>query len=194
MNEVQVKAINDIRSEGAKLLFAKKGDIGTVDCSLVPRRECHYGKLPVRWGSSNRAFWVDPIFVRLVKTGTKKLLNKGVIEKYVPSPPESGASALSVPEGMCDFHFGSNLKLIRKARGLSQEGLASAMRERGASRISQTTVSNWENRADSPPGRFLRTAADALSVPAYALFVDLTCCNVELSVDFVSKLKEVVCQ
>lgn len=191
--KIHVKAVGDIRSEGG-LLLAKDGVMGLVDPSLVPRREHHVGKLPVRWGAHKRSFWVDPIFVRPVDPETGGLLRSCRLEDHVPRPPNADTFSLEIPEGNGAFDFGSNLQKVRKARGMSQEELARGMRSLGAHRISQTTVSNWENRRDNPSGHFLRAASKALAVPAYVFFMDLDCLDVEESLSFVSELKEAICE
>jgi hypothetical protein len=190
---VYVKAVQDIFSD-AGLLLAGKGSIGFVDQTLQPRREQHYGLIPICWSQHKRSFWIKYKLLRCYNPTTRRILPAVPVSKYVPEIPAKRAFTLELPDGDGNFHFGESFTKIRKARGLSQEELAGRMRKAGLLRISQTTISNWGSRVDSPSGPFLRAAAKALKVPACVFFMDLSCENVSQIMEFVEELQEAVCE
>lgn len=181
--ELPVRAAEDIRFSGGMLL-ASAGERGVALVGLKPNRPQHYGLVPVRWHGRRRAFWIHP----------DRLKSKFKLDPCITQPP-AGELDLSIPASRNGgIAFGYNLKMFRKARGLSQSELAEAMSEAGMERISQTSISNWEHRADCPSGEFLEAAAGALDVPAFAFFVQLDCVKVEHCLEYIRDLRNDVCR
>lgn len=180
--ELPVTAVKKIKFEGGMLLAAK-GAKGVALVGMKPNRPQHYGLVPVRWHGRQRAFWLEPA-----------LLNSRYrLARCVTLAPTRELD-LSIPKGKNgEYAFGHNLKMFRRARKLSQEDLAQAMNSKGMDRISQTGISNWENRQDCPSGTFLTAAAAALGVPAFAFFIPLNCVTVVGCLEYVRNLKEHVC-
>ena len=180
--ELPVSAAVDIKFEGGMLLAAA-GTRGVALVGLKPNRPRHYGLVPVRWAGRVRAFWV----------AKEKLKSRYGLDVCTTPAPEVELN-LTIPESRIgEFSFGKNLKMFRRARGKSQEELAAAMNGVGMQRISQTSISNWENRVDCPSGHFLSAAAKALDVPAFAFFVSLECVKVEHCMEYIKGLREYLC-
>lgn len=183
MNEIRVRAAVDILFDGGVRL-AEAGAVGYAIAGMKPSRPQHYGLVPVRWAGRSRAFWVEPA----------KLECKRSLAGCVTAPPAEELD-LTIPEGAQDeISFGRNLRLFRRARGYSQAQLAREMSKLGMERISQTSVSNWENRAECPSGSFLTVAARALGVPAFAFFVRMECVKVQDTLEYVRRLEKTLCQ
>ena len=181
--DVKVSALVDICSERGMLL-AKAGTVGWAVSGLKPNRRHHYGLVPVRWVGKERLFW----------TSKDKLWVKRKLDKCI-TPPPCAEPRLTLPTttDSSDFDFGRNLKMFRRAKGLSQEELATKMAKAGAGRISQTSISNWERRADCPSGDFLRAAGAVLEVPVFSFFIQMDCMKAEDCLEYVQQLKEVLC-
>jgi transcriptional regulator with XRE-family HTH domain len=68
------------------------------------------------------------------------------------------------------------LRLIRKARGLTQTELGRLMRKHGY-RAAQSTVCFREREKAGPCSEFVNAAAKALEVPPFLLFLPLNDCG-----------------
>lgn len=181
-SELPVRAAEDIKFDGGMLL-APAGTKGVALAGMKPNRPQHYGLVPVRWKGRRRAFWISK----------DKLKSRYKLDRCITPPPVEELD-LTIPEGKNgEFYFGRNLRMFRRARGMSQEELAEAMNATGMNRISQTSISNWENRKDCPSGRFLEAAARALDVPAFSFFISLECVKVEHCLEYIRGLREHVC-
>jgi DNA-binding XRE family transcriptional regulator len=179
---IPVKACTRIVSDGGVRL-ADAGDRGMALPNQKPSRPHHFGRVPVVWSGHRRAFWVKPDSIEAT--------NGSNLEACVtPEPIEE--SIPMIPMGHEGFHFGHNLRTLRKSRKLSQEELAAKMAT-STNRVSQTTISNWERRADCPAGCFLDAAAKALDVPAFVFFTELDCNALGVAADFLKELSEEIC-
>lgn len=180
--ELPVTAVEDICFQGGGVL-APKGTNGVALVGLKPNRKRHYGLVPVKWDAHTKVFWAYK----------HKLFSPEDLERCITRLQEE-ALDLTIPTTSAeDFSFGHNLRMFRRARGLSQGALASRMREVCMERVSQTSISNWENRKDCPSGTFLEAAAAALDVPAFAFFIRLDCIKVEHCLQYIQGLREHVC-
>lgn len=183
MTELSVRAAEDITFEGGMRL-ASKGDRGVALMGLKPNRPQHYGLVPVRWAGRNRAFWID----------RSKLTSRHGLDRCI-TPPPAAEFDLTIPEGEhAGVSVGCNLRLFRRARGLSQAELAERMVAAGMKRISQTSISNWEHRQDCPSGVFLETVSRVLDVPAFAFFVNMSCLKVKDALAYVRDLQRLLCK
>ena len=180
--ELPVTAVKKIEFNGGMLLV-DKGAKGVALVGVKPNRPQHYGLVPVRWKGRQRAFWLD----------SRLLQSRYRLERCKTAAPARELDLL-IPKGQNGaFTFGHNLKMFRRARKFSQEDLAQAMNKNGMDRISQTGISNWENRQDCPSGTFLSAAAAALVVPPFAFFIRLDCVEVVDCLEYVRTLKDHVC-
>ncbi|HDL85245.1 MAG TPA: XRE family transcriptional regulator [Candidatus Acetothermia bacterium] len=161
---MRVRAIKDIVSTGG-MRIAAAGVVGKVAENRTPSRPSHYGYVPVFWEERRRAYWVPPSDIQVV--------GRGAVDKFITPPPTSEEPVPIPTGGGAAYNFGKNLATVRGARHMSQEALASAMRENGATRVSQATLSKWESRSDSPSGKFIHVAAKVLQVPAFMFFLDM---------------------
>jgi DNA-binding transcriptional regulator YiaG len=182
VREIPVRATEDIRFQRGMML-AQRGTRGVAIAGMHPNRTHHYGLVPVRWDGRSRAFWVSK----------EKLSSRHSLRDCITQPPEAELD-LTIPEsGGAEFSFGRNLRMFRRARGLSQGQLAAAMRKTCLERVSQTSISNWENRRDCPSGTFLEAASAALGVPAFAFFVNLECVEVCDCLSYIQGLRSHIC-
>lgn len=74
---------------------------------------------------------------------------------------------------MPDYHFGQNLRSMRRARNVTQTELASAVTATGLGRWGQQDVSGYEDMDVCANGKFAEAAARVLGIPTFALHAPL---------------------
>jgi hypothetical protein len=159
----RVIAVQDIYTRKG-MLIAKVGESGEAMPNTLPADKDNCGRVFVRWRKCNHGYWVEPDQLRFTKS-----IN---LENYVARDPASngdGGDVLpALPRGSFsfDFDFGKNLKLIRRARALSQEELRERMSQFGVN-SAQSTISYREASPEAPGLEFLRAVAQALEVPPF---------------------------
>jgi transcriptional regulator with XRE-family HTH domain len=178
---VKVTATKDIVTERG-FVVARHGASGKVKLAK-PHDPCNHFKVLVLFGKRRHGYWCAP----------KDLISDGSLEKYIAWPPLP-KKVLPVPKGdPHKYDFGSNLRIIREARGLSQVQLGKLMSKNGLY-VAQSTICYRERRPDCPSGRFVNASAKALNVPAFMFFVPLGDCVVIKSAgEFMRSVREKLC-
>jgi hypothetical protein len=159
----------------------KAGARGMAKTGIDPSRSDQFNHVPVDWGG-RRLLWVKPSEVRAADGGS---VDEWVVRRSEEHP------VVWVPE--CDedvdYHFGFNLRSIRRSRGMSQHKLVDKM----GGEWSQTSISNWERNKSGPGGDFVVAAARALRVPAYAFYLPLSCDQLKSEIKRFDTLSRVIC-
>lgn len=159
----RVIAVQDIYTRKG-MLIAKVGESGDALPNTSPADKDNCGRVFVRWKKRLHGYWVEPDQLRFTKDVK--------LDNYIAKDPGSNKDGEDVlpalPRGSFsfDFDFGKNLKLIRRARALSQEELRERMSKFGVS-SAQSTISYREASPEAPGLEFLRAAAQALEVPPF---------------------------
>jgi len=159
----RVTAADEIYTRGG-MLIARAGEVGEAVRDAVPADAGNCGRVFVRWGGRRHGYWVDRDDVRFLKAVN--------VSHYVARPAakeDNGDEEVPpLPSGSFsyDYDFGLNLRLIRRARRLSQGALCRRMGENGLP-LAQSTISYRESNPQAPGREFLRAAARALEVPPF---------------------------
>ena len=155
--EVQVLAKHDIITAGG-LYIADTGATGVAFGDTAPTQAQNIGRVAVQWAGKSRIYWVD---------AEDLVVPDGLDPEDLVSQPSSKV-CLSLPKyPPSSFHFGTSLRMFRKARGLGQSALADKM----GGTTGQTTISFWERKAHCPSGEFIKAVANALDVPPFFFLV-----------------------
>lgn len=161
--KVRVKVLERIVTRKG-LTLAMPGEEGFAKGDLRPYETRNLGKVAVLFKGRSRWYWVDPKMLEWVSGDDPDRFTAKPLESVESLP---GPSHFPRWEGGLDFNFGKNLKLIRRARKLSQNQLAELMG------IRQSTVSYREGRANSPGRVFMHKASEVLEVPPFSFFFPL---------------------
>ncbi|RZK39847.1 MAG: XRE family transcriptional regulator [Pedobacter sp.] len=85
-----------------------------------------------------------------------------------------------------EFNFGGNLRVVRQAKGISQEALALALN------LSQTTYSRIESRASLPPDELIAQIATVVEVQKSMLMAPADITDMVPKVRMALHLKEIL--
>lgn len=166
----RVIAVVDIRTRKG-MLIAKFGEGGNAVSDTLPADKENCGRVFVRWKKRRHGYWVEPDQIRFTTNVN--------LERYVAKEPvssvENGDNLPSLPRGSFsfDYDFGQNLKLIRRARDLSQGDLGMRMGKHGLP-LAQSTISYREASPEAPGREFLRVAARVLEVPPFVFLFPMS--------------------
>lgn len=159
---------------GNNFTIARKGDEGRAIPKAKPHEPGNWNKVLVFFRGNKHGYWCDPNLL------TFETLDPGCgVEDYIAIKEELDChSSLPVMRRReeFDYHFGDNLRMYRKARGLTQAEMGKRMGEAGVS-LAQSTICYREKSSHSPSGKFVQAAAEALGVPPFALFMPITNCK-----------------
>ena len=155
--EIQILARLAITTYGG-LCIAEEGTKGVAFVGECPTQTQNIGRVAVQWEGKNRIYWVDVDDLILPLGVTPELIVSRLPKKSKIDLPEYPKSS---------FHFGTSLRMFRKARGLGQSALADKM----GGTTGQTTISFWERKAHCPSGEFIKAVANALDVPPFFFLV-----------------------
>lgn len=185
LTTVPVQAVVSVRTRGG-LVVALKGESGAALKGARPSSSSNWGRVLVRWRGQRHAYWCR----REDLTARDGLLESCVARK--PSRPRP----LCLPRVKAGqaAHYGANLALLRRARGVSQVDLSLRMGAQGFP-VRQSTVSHWERAGGCPAGAFVEAAAKALGVPAFVFFMPLADCKALLKTqDDLRSMASVLCR
>jgi len=164
---VTVTAARDIRTD-AGFTIARAGARGTLLEGAEPTLPCNFGKVLIRFDGRQRGYWVAPDVLRNGH-GLAQYVSQKPKPRRAPGPPRRGFAY--------EYDFGANLRIVRKARGVTQAELAALM-ERNGHVAAQSTICFREREAASPCSEFVNAAARALEVPPFVLFLPFMDCGV----------------
>jgi len=165
-----VQAADEIRSR-RKMRIARAGERGKAVAGAEPSDGDNYGRVFVRWNGRKHGYWVEPAAIRFIDpVDPARYIAQAPDE---PDEPEQlPPPALPCGSFSFEYDFGRNLRLIRRARSMSQGALVEAMGRHGLP-LTQSTVSYRESSPDAPGQAFLRAAARALQVPPFIFLFPL---------------------
>jgi len=172
-----------ITSKGFKV--ASKGDRGMAVKGARPHEGSNFGKVLVYFNGRTHGYWVDASILKF---------NRGVDSaSFIASRPEFKDPYAGEPElpkaSPASYHFGNNLKLIRRSRRLSQIQLSELIGVR------QSAISYRERQAYSPCGEFVTAAATALAVPEFVFFLPMDNCAMFSGMrQFICRLSSTLCE
>ena len=154
------------------MLIAQVGEEGKAERNVRPADHDNYGKVFVRWRGLRHGYWVRPDDIRFA--GAARPESFIAVRVAHARAEDNGGELPALPRGSFsfDYDFGSNLKLIRRARSLSQGELGAQMGKHGLP-LAQSTISYRESSPEAPGREFLRAAARALEVPPFVFLFPL---------------------
>ena len=160
---VAVKAARDIRTV-AGFTVAKAGAQGLLLEGATPSLPHNHGKVLIRFNGRERGYWVAP----------DALEDGASLVVYASNEPKPRRAQGPPRRGFAyDYDFGANLRLVRKARGLTQSELGRLMHAHGCA-VAQSTVCFRERESAGPCSEFVNAASRALEVPPFLLFLPIT--------------------
>lgn len=162
-----VTAKKDIVTE-KNFRVASRGDAGTAEKGAQPHEDKNFGKVLVYFNGRDHGYWVDPVLLNFAKNLDLSLY----ISRKEPFDWYANAPKLPFNSEFCRYDFGSNLRLFRKARRISQTELGKRMKRFGIE-PAQATVCYYEGKKLCPNGRFVDAAAKVLQVPPWVFFLNL---------------------
>lgn len=165
--------------------MATAGTSGSAVVGAVPSSPSNWGRVLVRWRDQTHAYWCRQL--DLTAPG-------GLLDSCVARKPERAVSLKLPRAGAYRYHFGENLRVIRRSRCVSQTELGTRMAAAGLS-VRQSTVSHWERSRSCPAGAFVDAAARALNVAPFAFFLPLADCEALLRTqDVLRVLSSALCR
>lgn len=185
----RVRALADIKSAKG-MMIAHGGDEGEALRNYPATRSTCFYKVAVRWNCRRKVYWVHPDQLEFVDS----VLDARSYTAMPTGVPQNVFPAVPTEIGYNRYDFGANLRYYRLKKRLQQRELAERLSEVGAP-VAQTTISNWERHKAAPSGRYVQAISEALDVPAFVFFCNLTDCRwINGTLGYIKRVRERMCK